>query len=349
MKRITIKDLAEHAEVSRGTVDRVIHNRGHVAPAVKLKIQRAIDELGYTPNIIARTLAQNHQHSISVLMPNPENDEFWLKPTEGIADRIKEYEAFGVNVDTYYFQNDDPQSFTCAGQRMLDAEPDAILMACEFYQESLSLLDRIQNAGIPVVLFMTQIDHPLGENYIGQDSFQSGMMVGRLFDATISDQELHILSINLGASEGNTLQIKNKIRGMQSYFQDHKSFSLSKVEIINFKDEHLLKKVIDDTLFSNPSINGVIVTNSRAKYIGEIICNHQRSRELCFIGFDLLGDNVALLNRGVLSYLINQNPYEQVGLGIKRLVDQLVFRRSVHHKSYVPLDIVIKENVAFYI
>ena len=99
----------------------------------------------------------------------------------------------------------------------------------------------------------------------------------------------------------------------------------------------------------NPTINGVFVTNSRARYVAEMIKEYQSQRELCFIGFDLLSENVAYLKDGVITFLINQNPYEQVALGIKRLVDQLVFKRTVNDSCYVSLDIVIKENVDFYI
>ena len=53
-KKITIFDVAECAGVSKGTVDRVLHNRGEVSKTSAEKVRKAIEELGYEPNLYAR-------------------------------------------------------------------------------------------------------------------------------------------------------------------------------------------------------------------------------------------------------------------------------------------------------
>ena len=56
-RRATIKDIASLANVSIGTVDRVLHNRGEVNPDTRNRVMSFIEELGYTPNLIAKSLA----------------------------------------------------------------------------------------------------------------------------------------------------------------------------------------------------------------------------------------------------------------------------------------------------
>jgi LacI family transcriptional regulator len=53
---VRIKDIAEKAKVSAGTVDRVLHNRGRVADEVKERVLRIARELNYEPNFHARAL-----------------------------------------------------------------------------------------------------------------------------------------------------------------------------------------------------------------------------------------------------------------------------------------------------
>lgn len=53
----TIKQIAKLAGVSIGTVDRVLHERGGLAPDTKARVQAAIEELGYVPNQTAQSLA----------------------------------------------------------------------------------------------------------------------------------------------------------------------------------------------------------------------------------------------------------------------------------------------------
>lgn len=56
-KKITIADVAKLAGVSKGTVDRVLHDRGGVSRKSMEKIRQVIDELGYEPNVYASMLA----------------------------------------------------------------------------------------------------------------------------------------------------------------------------------------------------------------------------------------------------------------------------------------------------
>ena len=57
MAKVRIKDIAEIANVSIGTVDRVIHKRGEVSLATRERIQKLLTEYNYTPDIIASSLA----------------------------------------------------------------------------------------------------------------------------------------------------------------------------------------------------------------------------------------------------------------------------------------------------
>lgn len=60
-------DVARHAGVSQKTVSRVINDAPHVRPEVRDRVQAAIDELGYRPNRMARSLVTQRTHLIGVL------------------------------------------------------------------------------------------------------------------------------------------------------------------------------------------------------------------------------------------------------------------------------------------
>lgn len=55
--KVTIREVAEAANVSRGTVDRALNHRPGVNPQVAERIIKIADELGYKPDMAARTLA----------------------------------------------------------------------------------------------------------------------------------------------------------------------------------------------------------------------------------------------------------------------------------------------------
>ena len=56
---VTLKQIAEIAGVSRGTVDRALHDRGRVSPEVAERVRRIAEELGYHPNAVGQALARS--------------------------------------------------------------------------------------------------------------------------------------------------------------------------------------------------------------------------------------------------------------------------------------------------
>ena len=59
--KFTIKQIADMAGVSRGTVDRVIHNRYGVKPDVKERVEKILTEINYKPNVIAQALKRSEK------------------------------------------------------------------------------------------------------------------------------------------------------------------------------------------------------------------------------------------------------------------------------------------------
>ena len=66
---LTLKDVARLAGVSRGTVDRVIHNRGNVSKQSYDNVMRIIKDIGYEPNIYASILAHDKNRVVALLLP----------------------------------------------------------------------------------------------------------------------------------------------------------------------------------------------------------------------------------------------------------------------------------------
>jgi LacI family transcriptional regulator len=70
VKRVTIKDVAARAGVSYQTVSRVINDKGEVSPETRARIQATIEELGYRPDAIARSMVNGRTHTLACLAPN---------------------------------------------------------------------------------------------------------------------------------------------------------------------------------------------------------------------------------------------------------------------------------------
>ncbi|OWV83214.1 LacI family DNA-binding transcriptional regulator [Rhizobium sp. R693] len=69
MRRITLDDVASLAGVSPITVSRVLRKPGSVSEALRVRVNDAIENLGYVPNVAASRLASSRTHTIGVIVP----------------------------------------------------------------------------------------------------------------------------------------------------------------------------------------------------------------------------------------------------------------------------------------
>ena len=72
----TLQDVADLAAVSTATVSRCLNNSGHVTEKTRLKVQQAIQTLGYSPNFGAQAMAAKRTNTIGAIIPTMENAIF---------------------------------------------------------------------------------------------------------------------------------------------------------------------------------------------------------------------------------------------------------------------------------
>ena len=179
-KRVRIKDIAEASGVSTGTVDRVIHKRGNVTLAVKKRVEAVMKEVNYQPNIMASTLANNKVLKIAALIPDFKNDAFWESPYKGMEKALSANAHFSLACQYYFFQENKVQSFINQSVKVLNDLPDALIIAPIFEKESKHFLNQLSKYKLPVFLINTHLSIVNKTSYIGQDSYQSGVLAARL-------------------------------------------------------------------------------------------------------------------------------------------------------------------------
>lgn len=85
----TVYDVAERAGVSRGTVDRVLYQRGRVSEQSRQKVLRAVEELQYKPNSNASRLARKKEYIFSCIIPQFNEGEYWGEINNGFLEAAK--------------------------------------------------------------------------------------------------------------------------------------------------------------------------------------------------------------------------------------------------------------------
>jgi len=84
----TLSAVAKRAGVSSITVSRVVRLPDLVAPETRARVERAMRELGYVPNLVAGALASARTNSVGVLVPTIANSIF-ADTVQGLSDKLE--------------------------------------------------------------------------------------------------------------------------------------------------------------------------------------------------------------------------------------------------------------------
>jgi LacI family transcriptional regulator len=348
-KRITIKDIANMANVSIGTVDRVLHNRGEVNAATRDRILSFVEELDYTPNLLAKSLALKRNFNIAVLVPEGDKSSpYWTKPIAGIQKAIAELKDYNSNIAIVTFNPGDEQSFIGKFELILSEHPDGIIFAPHFQKASLQKIRDCENQGIPFILIDMNIEASSNLSYFGQDALQSGTVAAMLMHFGLPAGS-KVLILKLGWNKAITPHLHRREEGFLKYFLKVEGHAIHTVSLsIDLSRKNEPDESLRATFSSHEDIAGVFVTNSRVHKVARYLARHKKSH-IFLVGYDLTEDNLVYLRKGVIDFLICQKPEEQGYNSTMAMFDYLLTHKPVMKINYSPIDILAKENVDYYI
>ena len=178
---ITIKEIAEIANVSVGTVDRVIHGRDGVSNKTRKRVQHILEENKFKINSIARSLAMKKKYNLSVLMPDFDTDNlFWKSPLLGVSKAAEEVLSFGIEVKKFTFNQLDKKSYLENFKKLIEGKPEAVIITPLFLNETKIMIALLEEKKIPYLFLNIEMNGFNNISFIGQDSYKGGYLSGKL-------------------------------------------------------------------------------------------------------------------------------------------------------------------------
>ncbi|MDR0891225.1 MAG: substrate-binding domain-containing protein, partial [Mediterranea sp.] len=219
-ERIRIKDIARLADVSVGTVDRVLHGRAGVSKASKKRVEEILKQLDYQPNMYASALASNRRYSYVCLLPAHLGGEYWTAVENGIGEAVMAYSDFNVSIVTRYYDPYDYHSFVDAGQAILGERPDGVIMAPTAPQYAQGFADGLRAADIPYIYIDSNIaEHP-PLAFFGQNSHQSGYFAARMMMLLARDEREVVIFRKIHEGIVGSNQQENREIGFRQYMRE---------------------------------------------------------------------------------------------------------------------------------
>jgi LacI family transcriptional regulator len=170
---VTIRDVASKAEVSIATVSRVVNGNRPVHPDIRERVLKAIEELDYRPNYLARGLRQRNTSMIGLIIPDNSNP-FYAELARAIEDAgfAAGYSVILCNSD---LSEEKQQAYVDV---LLSHKVDGVILIHHMITTPLKILERILAENVPAVLAISDIPLPTLDQILVEEH-QGGYLAGQ--------------------------------------------------------------------------------------------------------------------------------------------------------------------------
>ena len=346
--RIRIKDIAKRAGVSTGTVDRVLHNRPSVSPEARAKVEAALKEMDYTPNVYASALAYNKSFTFHFIIPKHSSEAYWQEIEEGAIACQKRHADFQVKVKMIYYQRFDEQTFVEATKKCLDESPDGVVIVPSGLDLTRLFTDKLHESNIPFILLDSYMPDLKPLSFYGQDSLSSGYFAARMLMLVASqEKEIMLMKQTLNGNVASKQQ-ENRETGFRLYMHDHfPNVAITELNLPLEKEKEKYAPMLEDFFVKHPKVHHCITFTSKAHIVGEFL-QHTNRRNVQIMGYDMVPKNAECVRQGSISFLIAQHAYMQGYYCVNALYEATVLNKEVNPVNYMPIEILTKENIEFY-
>lgn len=347
--KVTINDVARAAGVSKGTVDRVLHNRGEVSAASRQQVLDVIKELGYRPNIYASLLASRKEHRIVCIIPEFSAGEFWELTDKGIARGREFASGYGIPVHTVQYDQYDMESFQRACATALSENPTGVIIAPMFRVETLKFVKELKDRGIAYMYIDSKLEEDDYLAYFGMPMYQSGYLCADLLTDGRKVDRIYVIRIARDR-KGHSDPTVTRRTGFMDYINEYYPDCEIENIFINPKDPEDIKARLDLMFMKDPDPHKFLVMfNSRI----HLVADYLRARQIrtCrVVGFDVMERNLAAVRDGYVQLLIAQHSDNQVAAAINAMTEWLLISRPLSRKdNYTQMDILNRFNCDYYL
>jgi len=313
MKKIKIEDVALRADVSPTTVSRVMNNRGPISEKTRKKVNDAMEELGYFPNEVARSLFGNKTKTIGLLFPNTSNPFYgcMINEIEKIL-AAKNYKTLICNTEN------DIEKETQYLKMLLGNQVDGIIVGSrnrpsDIYQKAnlaIVSLDRFVSKKVPNVR---------SDNYAGA-CLAIDYLIGK------KCKKIVLINGNTEETNGSDLRMNGYIDTMEKHNRQVLVYHVDFDREMTYHNERL-----NEILDAHPDIDGAFATADTLAGLLKTI-SVERKQEIEIVGYD--GTEIFLGLVGNIS-TIRQPVKEMAQVSVDVLLDAIAGIYTEDNKEYV--------------
>lgn len=327
----TIKDIASIIGVSRGTVDRVLHNRGRVSPEVRDKVYAAIKELGYEPNKAGRMLAvTKNPCCIGVFCPGTYNS-FFDQIIKGMEEADAEYRDLGFSMKISMVKGFDATEHLNALKALVESGINALVSAPI---KNPMIVDYLSSLSIPSAVFNTNLEYKNKLYYVGSDYAEKGRINAGMLMLTAKVKPRIVIIRGSDNFYGHSMIGESFIKTL-----DDAAFEYELKGIFSTGDDNKTTETVVSELLHSTDINTVFVTTAGL----EGALNAIGDRKILVFTSDDTPTIKKYIQAGRVAWTISQDPHMQGYMAIRKMQDYYI--SGIKPEDYITHHVIkVKES-----
>lgn len=277
-------------------------------------------------------------------MPKPHQDSlYWSLPIKGIEKAMKELSPHKIQTKYFFYDKYSQHFIKGVCRSIFDSSLDGLLIAPVVTKVFEKFIQDIP-PDIPYVFFDSIIPSADYISYIGQDSFQSGVLSAKIMHMLVKEKGTIVILRVLPED----IHIDDRVNGFLTYYRSCPDKETKVYEIDGNKNRNIRNKIFGKIIAENKDLKGIFVTNASTHLVAEFLNSHSGPKEIYIIGYDLVEDNIKYLKEGRIDCLISQQSEKQGYEGLYALYRHVVLKEKVPKNIMMQIDIVLPENIDYY-
>ena len=339
---ISIKEIAELAGVSRGTVDRALNDRPGINAEIKARILQVASEHGYRSNRAGRILSiRKSPPRLGIQMPSVGND-FFLDVKAGLERAAAELADFGLTLTLRTMKGYDPQEQVRQIRELVAEGITGLAFVPINHDRVRDLLQELHQSGLPVITFNTDITDGERLCYVGNDYQLSGATAAGVLRLLSAGQPLNTL-IMTGSVQ--MLGHNQRMTGFNKVLRQ-RCPQIKIMDIIEtLDDEQLSFERLGEALVRLPELDAVYLTAGGVAGACRAIEQAGRAGQIRVICNDLTVATRFYLECGAITATIGQQPFEQGYQAVRLLFNYLLDGSRPPEQWITQNEIIILENM----
>lgn len=339
---VTAQQIAELAGVSRGTVDRALHNRGRVKPEVAARIQKIAEDLGYKPNLMGQALVRSKQGvKLGVILQSTETPTMQIVQ-EGVRRASDELCVAGGEVLLRGLEGLHDERVLESIDELVSQGIQGLAISPNNTPELRQRLNELHEQGIVVVTLNSDVQGSRRLCFVGQDGYRAGQTAAGLA-CQLFRRGSKILPLT---GHLNNALHNSRLNGFLDILRKEEADHL---QILPFQPcfdrNDYAYEVTQHVLHENPDLACIYVASNGQEGVCQAVEELGYKGQIKIIAYDLNEPNMRLLQSDSLSFILDQEAFEQGYRPPYLLYDYLIHKkRPSQELLYTDIAIRTKYN-----